>query len=64
MCEYATPDPVVTPTAYGRCMAMSPRGSRFRIGVVGATENVARQKFFQSYEKWQSYFVQPLEYHI
>jgi hypothetical protein len=46
-------EPQLIPTAYGRWLAISQPGSRLRIGVLGETEEDARQRFAAEREAWR-----------
>jgi hypothetical protein len=46
-------EPRLIPTSYGRWLAISQPGSRLRIGVIGDTEEDARQRFAAEREAWR-----------
>ncbi len=46
--------PVITHTAWGSCIAMSPDSFRFRIAVVGTTEEDARSLFDAAAAEWEA----------
>jgi hypothetical protein len=46
-------EPQLIPTTYGRWLAISQPGSQLRIGVLGDTEEDARQQFAAEREAWR-----------
>jgi hypothetical protein len=47
-------EPLLIPTDYGCWLAVSQPGSRLRIGVIGETEDDARQRFAAEREAWRA----------
>lgn len=64
MLRYDIPEPIVTPTAYGKHIARAPPHAVFRIAVLADTSEAARAKFFSSYAAWRASFIPPSDYQI
>jgi len=47
-------EPRLIQTTYGRWLAVSQPGSQLRIGVIGETEEDARQRFVDEREAWRA----------
>ena len=61
---YDMPEPEIIPRTCGGFLAVAPKWAAFRIGVTAPTETAAKDKFFESYAAWRSYFIPAIEYEI